>query len=70
MIVTIINKVLVIVFFLACLNIIRHAYYLIQTSLQSSAEAPVKYVLSDKSLVLLGLSIAYVLSSVFIGIQL
>jgi hypothetical protein len=63
------NKVLVVLFFLACLNTFRHAYYLIGTSLKSTSDDPRTYVLSDKALIFLGLSIGYILSGVITGIQ-
>ncbi len=63
------NKVLVVLFFLACLNSIRHAYYLIGTSLKSTPEEPRTYVLTDKALIYLGISIGYILSVIFTGIQ-
>lgn len=63
------NKVLVVLFFLACLIVIRHAYYLIGTSAQSTPENPRTYVLSNKALLVLGVSISYILSVIFTGIQ-
>jgi len=69
MLLTIINKVLVVLFFLACLTALRHGYYIIQASLTSTEENPRKYVLSKKTLLLLGLSVAYILSTIFTGIQ-
>jgi len=63
------NKVLVVLFFMACLNTFRHAYYLIGASLKSTKEDPRKYFLSDKALIFLGISIGYILSVIFTGIQ-
>lgn len=63
------NKILVTLFFVACLNTIRHLYYLIGSSINSTPEEPRKYILSEKSLVLLAISIGYILSVLFTGIQ-
>ena len=62
------NKVLMICFFLSCLTTLRHGYYFIQAFLSSTEETPVKYRISKISLILLGISIAYILSSFFTGI--
>jgi hypothetical protein len=56
-----------ILFFLSILNIVRHGYFLFQTIIVNSNNTdeqiePVKYKLSEKSLILLGLSISYVLT--------
>lgn len=64
------NKILMICFFLSCLTTIRHGYYFIQTFISSTEETPVKYRISKISLILLGISIAYILSSLFTGITL
>lgn len=64
------NKILMICFFLSCLTTIRHGYYFIQTFISSTEETPVKYRISNTSLILLGISIAYILSSLFTGITL
>lgn len=66
---TLLNKVLVVLFFMACLNVFRHAYYLIGTSLDSTPENPRKYILSNKGLIYLGFSISYMLSVVITGLQ-
>ncbi len=63
------NKVLVVLFFLACLNTFRHAYYLLGAYIQSTPDEPRKYFLSDKALIFLGLSIGYILSGIITGIQ-
>lgn len=63
------NKVLVVLFFMACLNTFRHAYYLLGAYIQSTPDEPRKYFLSDKALIFLGISIGYILSVIFTGIQ-
>ncbi len=70
MIVDIINKILMVIFFVASLNTVRHLYYFIQTILYTDQEISVKYKLSNKSLILLGISIAYILTAIFTGIKL
>lgn len=67
--IVLLNKLFVLVFFLAILNTMRHVYYLINTSLASTPEEPKKYTLSNKSLILLGFSISYILSVIITGIQ-
>lgn len=68
MILEIINKVLVILFFMSALTTVRHAYYFIQAFFTSTDENPVKYRISNTSLILLCMSISYILSTIFTGI--
>jgi amino acid transporter len=68
MVLDIINKVIVIVYILACLNVFRHTYYFIQSWFKSNGEAPQKYKIARKSLVVLGISLAFIISSFVIGI--
>lgn len=70
MLIDILNKVLMVVFFMSCLNTLRHVYYFIQAFFTSTEEQPVKYRVTDTSLLLLCLSLAYVLTVVFTGIKL
>jgi hypothetical protein len=63
------NKVLMVLFFVSILNMFRHGYYFIQAIVTSTEELPMKYVISKNSLILLGLSISYVLSVIFTGIK-
>lgn len=63
------NKILMILFILSLLNSIRHGYFFIQAMFSNTEdEEPKKYIISKKSLTLLGLSLAYVLSAIFTGI--
>jgi len=55
---------------MAFFNSVRHTYYFIQAWVTSTNEEPVKYKISDKSLFLLGVSIAYILTTIFTGIKL
>jgi len=69
MIIEIMNRVLIMVFILSNLVIFRHFYYLIQAFLTSTEEVPVKYRLSQRSLLFLGIAISYILSTIFTGIN-
>ena len=62
------NKLFMVLFFVSLLNTVRHTYYFIQAIVTSTEEQPIKYVISKTSLTLLGLSIAYILSSICTGI--
>lgn len=66
----ILNKILLIMFFMSCLTITRHSYYFIQALLTSTEEQPIKYRVSNIALILLGVSISYVLTVLFTGITL
>ena len=68
MLIVILNKIFLILFFMSCLNLIRHTYYFLQAGLTSTEEEPKKYRISNVSLYLLGISIAYILSVIFTGI--
>ena len=69
MIIELINKLLVIFFFMSCLVTIRHGYYFIQALITSTEEEPIRYKLSDASLFYLCVSIAYILTVIFTGIK-
>jgi len=51
------------VFFMSLLNVIRHAYYLIQAWIASTEEQPIKYRLNNTSLWILSFSLAYVITT-------
>lgn len=59
------TNILIMLFFLSILNTMRHIYYLIQTLLLSTKEDPIRYILSNSSLLLLGLSISFMLTFIF-----
>jgi hypothetical protein len=69
MLIDLVNKVLIILYVFSCLSVLRHGYYFIQTLLTTTVENPKKYVLNKTALLFLGLSIAYILSAIFIGIK-
>lgn len=64
------NKILMVLFFMSCLNTTRHLYYFIQSFIISTDENVVKYRLDKQSLFLLGVSISYILTVLFKGINL
>jgi len=64
----IINKLFYIVFVLSCLNIFRITFFLIGSFVKSSDDIPQKFRLTPTQLIFLGLSIAYVVSTLFTGI--
>jgi len=63
-----INRILVLLFVFGILNIFRHGYYFIQAWVKSNDDAPMKYKMGNISLIFLGLSLAYIISSIFTGI--
>ena len=68
MLIDIVNKMLVVMFFMSLLNVLRHTYYFIQVWVKSTSERPEKYRLSNNSLWILAISVAYLLSTIFNGI--
>ena len=69
MLTDLLNKLLIVFFFMACLVTIRHGYYFIQAIITSTEEEPIRYRLSDASLFYLCVSIAYILTVIFTGIK-
>lgn len=67
MLIEIINKILILTFFLSLLNVMRHLYYFLQALFKSTSEETVRYKLLPKSLFILGLSIAYILTIIWTG---
>jgi hypothetical protein len=67
MIESIINKVLFTIFFISILNILRHGWKILMKLMDD--DIPNKYELSKTELIFLGLSVAYLISTIFIGIK-
>lgn len=67
MIESILNKVLFTIFFISFLNIIRHGWKIVMKLMDDGT--PNKYELTKTELIFLGLSIAYLISTIFIGIK-
>lgn len=70
MLLDILNRTLMVLFFMSCLTTIRHGYYFVQAYFTSSEEEPVKYRVSKASLLFLCMSIAYIITVIFSGITL
>lgn len=70
MLTIILNKLLVLLFFMSCLNVVRHLFYFMQAWTTSTDENPQRYVLSTTSLWVLGASLGFILMSVLTGIGL
>jgi len=68
MLLDIINKILIVLFTLSCLTSLRHTYYFIQAWVKSTSDVPTKYKVGNSSLILLGVSLAYIITSIFTGI--
>jgi hypothetical protein len=65
----ILNKLYLFVFILSTLNILRHCYYFIQAWFSLETETPRKYIISDKKLIILGLSISFFLTTIITGFK-
>jgi hypothetical protein len=66
----ILNKILVILFVFAWVNILRHGFFTFLAWKRNADEKQDEYVISQRGLFLLGLSIAYVVTSIITGINL
>jgi hypothetical protein len=69
MFIEIVNRVLIVFFTLSVLTTLRHFYYFFQDFLTSTEEVPVKYKISKTALLFLGVSVAYIITSIFTGIK-
>ena len=65
MVLEIINRGLMVI-----LNILRTSFFLIGTFIKSNSDTPTKFRLQPIPLILLGVSIAYILTCMFNGIKL
>jgi len=66
-ILTVLDKALVVLFILAALNLIRH---MVRIGQNFFAEAPTRYVLNERELIIVGLSASYIIMSLIKGIGL
>lgn len=64
MLTDILNKILLILFLMATFNVLRNLYYFIQAWVKSDSDNPVRYILSNKSLYILSMSLAYVIAAI------
>jgi hypothetical protein len=70
MLIDIVNKLLYILYFLSIADVVRTTFFLIGSFTKSNSETPEKFILTNRQLILLGLSIAYIFSTFFTGIKL
>lgn len=63
MLIILINKLLLIIMVLSVLNVLRNSYFLIQALISGN-----KYIINNKSLFILGISISYMITSLMTGI--
>ncbi len=68
MIESLLNKALFVIFFMCILNLGKHVWRII-TRLRTE-DIPNKYELTKNELIMLGLSVAYLVSTIFVGIEL
>ena len=64
----ILNIILTTLFVLSTLNVFRHSYFLIKSFVQTKTDESERFRLDPTALKLLGISIAYIIASLFIGI--
>jgi len=69
MLIDILNKIFFVLLFLSIVNIVRTGFFLIGSFIKSDSAKPEKFRLTIRQLFLLGLSIAYAISTLFTGIQ-
>jgi len=69
LIIDILNKGLIILLFLAILNVIRHTYFFIGAYFKAGSDDPQRYLPDGNQVTMLGLSIAYILTIIFTGVQ-
>ena len=64
---SLINKVLFVLFFISILNVVRHGWKIFMRL--RDTDLPNKYELTKTELIFLGLSIAYIFTTLFNGIK-
>jgi hypothetical protein len=67
MVLELINKALMIILILSSLNIIRHGFFTVLAWVKD-VEENAKYVITNRGLILLGVSIGYVITSIITGV--
>jgi hypothetical protein len=68
MVESLLNKVLFVLFFMSILNILRHVWKVFM--ILRNDNIPNKYELSKRELIFLGISVSYILTTIFTGIKL
>jgi hypothetical protein len=69
MLLSVINKVLLMILTMSILNLIRHGYYFIQAWLTSYTEEPRTYIISNNSRWILSLSIGFIVTAIIMGLK-
>lgn len=70
MLIQIIDKVILFIFVLSLLNVIRHFYNFLQLFTLSEKNENVRFTLNSIDLLLLGASIAYIITIIITGFKL
>lgn len=68
LIATLLNKILILILFMSILNLVKHVWNIFMVL--RNEDVPNKYELSKRELIFLGLSVAYILTTIFTGIKL
>ena len=68
MILTLVNKFLVVLYLMSFLTLVRHGYYFLQAYFKSTEEEPAKYKITNRDLTILCIALGYLLSAIFVGI--
>jgi len=68
LIATLLNKILILIFFMSLLNLVKHVWNIFMVL--RNEDVPNKYELSKRELIFLGISVAYILTTIFTGIKL
>lgn len=69
MLISLLNKLFFLIFFMSLFNVGRHIWEIVRR-LKSEDEYRKKYEVTTLDLILLGLSLSYLLSTIFVGIKL
>ena len=69
MMVLLINKVLLVLFWLSVSNVIRNLFFVLQSWIKSKTDSPKKLTISQPGLLLLGLAISYIMMTIQNGIE-
>jgi hypothetical protein len=65
---TLLNKILILILFMSILNLVKHVWNIFMVL--RNEDVPNKYELSKREFIFLGLSVAYILTTIFTGIKL
>ena len=68
LIATLLNKILILILFMSIINLVKHVWNIFMVL--RNEDVPNKYELSKRELIFLGISVAYILTTIFTGIKL